>query len=178
MSKFFRLSATSSGEHVIPHEVNNISCRSVSTHHVSRTTVACFCSGHSQLLGTFPHHLRKVTSPSLPSTTSEIVIFYLLVPERKWELNRPHLQFGISPRWKWFQCLMHWLKLRFQYRQVKNFFFNFFILLTIMSMFGPLIINANILPLAFSYESIVNLTSNVLHPARSEGDWLSVFFGK
>ena len=47
-----------------------------------------------------------------------------------------------------------------------------------MSMFCPLIINANILPLAFSYESIVNLTSNVLHPARSEGDWLSVFFGK
>lgn len=87
MSRCFRLSAASSGEHVIRHEISDISCWSVSTHHISTTTVACFRSGHSQLFATFPHHLGKVASPSLPSTTSEIVIFYFLVPERKWEWN-------------------------------------------------------------------------------------------
>lgn len=75
--------ASSFGGHVIRHVVDYVACRSVSADHKCQTSVRGFRSAHSQLLATFPDDLGKMPSPSLPSTSTEIVIFDFLIPDSK-----------------------------------------------------------------------------------------------
>ena len=76
---FFKLISLT-GKHIVGHKVSHIACRSVSANYKCYFPVSSLRSAHSQFPGAFPHNLSKMASTTLPSTTTEVVIFDLIVP--------------------------------------------------------------------------------------------------
>ena len=70
-------------ENVICHVVDYVACRSISANHKRQFSVRGFRSANSQLFGTFPYDLGKMSSSFLPSTTTEIIVFVFAIPAIK-----------------------------------------------------------------------------------------------
>lgn len=67
-------------KNVICHVVEYVACRPISSNHKRRFSVRGVRSANSQLFGTFPYDLGKMSSSFLPSTTTEIIVFVFAIP--------------------------------------------------------------------------------------------------